>query len=323
MTMKKNLSEARRARPRLFRRTRIVIVGCGDVGLRLLAQLGAKRQLAVRAMGTTRRAEQARAIARTGGLALQGDLNQSRFLQRLAKLAQHFIVMSPPPSVGEFDPISRRLALYIRQAVHRHDAQARVDYISTTGVYGDANGQWVSETSPRLAQSPRARRRVEAENVWRMANRQAKVSTRIHRAPGIYALERLPIDRLRKQTPAIVRQEDSYSNHIHADDLARWVWRATLKGPAGRVYNVVDDQPMQMGEYFDQVADAAGLERPPRLQRAQVQHQVSPMLWSFMNESRRIRNNRLQELRFKLRYTSTQAFLNQPNISSILRSISD
>jgi nucleoside-diphosphate-sugar epimerase len=123
------------------------------------------------------------------------------------------------------------------------------------------------------------------------------------RAPGIYAADRLPIDRLRRGTPAIVAAEDSYTNHIHADDLARIVWAALWRGKPNRVYNAVDDSALKMGDYFDLVADAFGLPRPQRISRQQAGEQLPAGLLSFMSESRRLRNRRLkEELRVDLRY---------------------
>lgn len=136
------------------------------------------------------------------------------------------------------------------------------------------------------------------------------VRTAILRAPGIYAAERLPVARIRAGTPVIDAAEDSYSNHIHADDLARACIAALWRGRGGRAFNVCDDEPMQMGDYFDCVADAFSLARPPRLPRASVRERVNPMLWSFMAESRRLDNRRARtELRLRLDYPTVPHFV--------------
>ena len=320
-----NIGWTGRAKPRLFRRTRIVIAGCGNVGLRLIEQNRSK-QGAIRLIATARRAEQAAVITNHGALALQGSLNDKVFTQRVARLADRFMLMAPP-TAGQYHNNTDIISLFLACAMLGSQAHTlkkkRMEYVSTTGVYGDVKGRWIDETAPRQANSARAMKRVLAENIWIRFTRQGHGSSRIHRAPGIYALDRLPIARLEQRTPAIQTGEDSFSNHIHADDLARWVFTAQFKGPAGRAFNVVDEKPTPMGDYFDAVAQAAGLEKPPRFPREQVQRMVSPMLWSFMNESRRISNRRLMELGFKLRYKTTNEFLAQPNILSKLRSISD
>ena len=134
----------------------------------------------------------------------------------------------------------------------------------------------------------------------------------ILRAPGIYAEDRLPVERLRKGTAALAGEDDVFTNHIHAADLARAALAAMRKGKPGRVYNVVDDSALPMADYFDRVADAFGLARPPRLSRADAVAELSPTLMSFMSESRRIRNQRLKrELRFSLCYPRVDEFLRE------------
>src|SRR5690606_37930035 len=102
----------------------------------------------------------------------------------------------------------------------------------------------------------------------------------ILRVPGIYATERLPVERLQKGLPALNADEDVYTNHIHADDLARIIVAALFRGCNCRIYHAVDDTQMKMGAYFDAVADVCGLPHAPRLPREQLQQQVSPMMLS-------------------------------------------
>ena len=183
-------------------------------------------------------------------------------------------------------------------------------YISTSGVYGDHGGARVAETAPQRAASPRARRRVAAERMLRDWGRRLGVATSILRAPGIYAADRLPLARIRAGTPAIEAAGDSYSNHIHADDLARACVLALFRARGGRAFNVCDDQPLRMGDYFDAVADRFGLPRPPRQPREAVRGRVDPMLWSFMAESRQLDNRRAwRELRLRLAHPTVASFL--------------
>lgn len=193
----------------------------------------------------------------------------------------------------------------------------RAVYVSTTGVYGDCAGEHIDETRRARPENARAKRRVSAEARIR-ASRTRRFA--ILRAPGIYAAERLPVERLRAGTPALAASDDVFTNHIHADDLARAVWFAIFRGGAGRVVNVVDDSELRMGEYFDQVADAVSLPRPPRMDRVQLKQNVSPMLYSFMSESRRIDNARMKrELRLRLKYATPGAFLRQMKPAAALQ----
>ncbi len=302
----------------------MLIAGCGDVGLRLLglsAGPAAVRRRRLRIVATCRRTEQAERIRQLGGTPLMGDLTNKRVLRRLAALAKAGIIwMAPPPAHGETDPASRHMLHALGANAARHATVGiSVVYVSTTGVYGDRGGQWTDENTPARPANARAVRRVDAENAWRGRtltgqNHRAQFLQQLRavtvlRAPGIYAADRLPIDRIKAGTPAIEPSDDSWSNHIHADDLARLAWRAVFRQSGRRVINAVDDEPMRMGEYFDLVADRFGLPRPPRLPRQTVKGMVSPMMWSFMNESRRLKNRRLRELGIRLRYPTVSSFL--------------
>jgi nucleoside-diphosphate-sugar epimerase len=180
-------------------------------------------------------------------------------------------------------------------------------YISTTGVYGDCAGELIDETRALHPQTGRAHRRVDAERQLRVWGRRSRVRISILRAPGLYSAERLPLKRLEAGLPALHAHEDGYSNHVHAEDLARMAVAALRFGHPGRMYNASDDSVLKMGEYFDLVADHCGLPRPPRLSRAEASARIPSNLLSFMNESRRLSNRRLKtELRFKLRYPTVR-----------------
>ena len=140
--------------------------------------------------------------------------------------------------------------------------------------------------------------------------RRAQGRLAILRVPGIYAEDRLPLKRLEQGTPALRAEDDVFTNHIHADDLARVVLAALRKGICNRVYHAVDDTELKMGDYFDMVADHFGLPRPPRLDRAALAQAVAPTLLSFMSESRRLANRRLkEELQVRLQYPDVAAAL--------------
>jgi nucleoside-diphosphate-sugar epimerase len=180
-------------------------------------------------------------------------------------------------------------------------------YISTSGVYGDCEGRLIDETQVLNPQTGRAIRRVDAERQLRSWGLRTGVSVSILRVPGIYAGDRVPLARLRAGTPTLARDEDSFTNHIHADDLARIVLAALRLARPGRVYHACDDSHLKMGEYFDLIADWFGLPRPPRIPRAQAEEQISPGMLSFMRESRRLTNTRLKhELHVALRYPTVR-----------------
>ena len=270
----------------------MLVIGCGDVGMRLLPLVRQR----FRVFALTSNAGRCDELRRAGAVPIVGDLDRPETLKRLAGLAHYVVHLAPPPPDGELDPRTRRLAAML-------PAGGRVVYVSTSGVYGDCAGELVPETRPVAPRNARAQRRVDAERVLRDWARRSGSQLAILRVPGIYAADRLPLRRLQQGTPALLPADDVFTNHIHADDLAQVVALALFRGRGGRVYHAVDDSRLKMGDYFDTVADAFGLPRPPRLPRAELQAQVSPMLLSFMSESRRLDNRRLrQELGVRLRH---------------------
>lgn len=298
------------ARCRQFRQSRILIVGCGDVGRRVAARLLPH----CRVLALTSQPQRVPELRALGILPLVGDLDDVASLARLAGLADRVIHLAPPPGVGQHDPRTGALV----QALARRGAVKALVYGSTTGVYGDARGERFDETRRVAPASDRARRRVDAEARVRWWGRRAAhlghgVRVSILRIPGIYALDRDggdPRDRVRRGAPVLQASQDIYTNHIHADDLARACLAALWRGQAQRAYHACDDTELLMGDYFDLVADLAGLDRPPRLNRADAQAQFSPMQWSFLSESRRLDNRRLkQELRLELLYPHVVAGL--------------
>ncbi len=279
-------------------RPRLLIIGCGDVGLRIVSRLAARFRI-VALTSTPARASLLRAA---GVVPIVGDLDQRRSLRRLRGLATRVLHLAPPGQAQLVDTRTRHLVTALAGTVQH------AVYVSTTGVYGDHGGRRIDETARLRPSNERAQRRTDAERTVRSRWRGT-----VLRVPGIYAHDRLPLERLRQQLPALADADDVYSSHIHAEDLARICIAALHRGAAARVYNAVDDDVLKMAEYFDLIADATGLPRPPRLPRAQLRSAVSPMMFSFMTESRRLENRRLKlELRFRLHYPTVAAALQSP-----------
>lgn len=381
MIQKKGQTPHYRPVPRRFRRQRLLIIGCGDIGQRVVQQLHHGWQV----VGVARSDETLQKIRTAGALAMRAD-----DAHRLARWATHVLHAAPPASRdgevtdrltrGWLQALARArgqrasttsrpgrthrlgarsaaalLAVPAPAAQTRSQTQApsapRLVYLSTTGVYGDRGGAFTRETDTLQPLTDRARRRVDAERQVRFgihrpdgsnagsrraahphadsarpdsAHRDgAHVSGPRHRrlqqpplpalvlrVPGIYAADRLPVERLRQQVPALVPADDVITNHIHADDLARTARTALLRGPRQRVINAVDDSQMTLGEYMDQVADRLGLPRPPRRPRAELARTLSEVRMSFMRESRRLDTRRLKrELRVRLQWPTVAAFL--------------
>ena len=293
------------ALPARFRRERVLIVGCGDVGLRVAQALGGSQR--VRLLALTSTPERMPALRRCGLTPLPGNLDVPASLRRLSGIATRVLHLAPPPGdSGGRDPRTQALLRVLRLRT----APKSLVYGSTSGVYGDCAGALVSETRATQARTPRALRRVDAETQVRRFGRATDYTSRVStlRIPGIYAPDRVggtPQTRLRKGTPVLEAAHDVYTSHIHADDLARACVAALWRGRAQRVYNVNDDTQLKMGDYFDLAADLYRLPRPPRVTRAAAFALLPATLLSFMGESRRMDNTRMKrELRLRLRFAT-------------------
>lgn len=262
-------------------------------------------------IGLARTGETIPRIRQANAIPIQADLDQRTSLDRVAGLAPWVVHLAPPPVDSDNDSRTRHLIAALgKAAAKRGSLPRRILYISTSGVYGDCNGERVFEHRPTAASSNRAKRRLDAERQLRRFAIRNGIQISILRAPGIYAADRLPVERIRKKTPTVRSDEDSYTNHIHADDLANLVWLALFRGKPNRVYHAVDDSVKKMGDYFDIVADHLKLPRSPRITRSQAQQILSPALLSFLNESRILDNTRMKrELRARLKYPDVETCL--------------
>ncbi len=292
-----------------FKRPTLLIVGCGDVGLRVVRLLRGRWRLIALTSSPARCAE----LRAAGALPLVGNLDAPATLGRLAGLADAVLHLAPPPTQpaqGRSDPRTAHLL----QALARKGRVRRIVYASTSGVYGDCAGARFDETRAVNPGTDRARRRVDAEQRLRWYGRAFGVSVTLLRVPGIYAGDRAgghPRERLARGAPVLVTEHDVFTNHIHADDLARACVAALHRGAPQRVLHVCDDTELKMGDYFDLAADLEGLPRPRRITPEQARVELSPMQLSFMGESRRLTNGRLKnELRLRLLYpTAAQGLL--------------
>jgi nucleoside-diphosphate-sugar epimerase len=278
----------------------LLIVGCGDIGLRVLRLVQPRWRILALTTAPDRCAE----LRALGATPLVGDLDAPSTLWRLAALADAVLHLAPPPAQGPSDP---RTAALLR-ALARAGRVRRLVYASTSGVYGDCQGERIDETRRVSPATARAGRRVDAEARVRHFGRASGCKVSILRIPGIYASNRAgghPRERLLRGTPVLVAADDVYTNHIHADDLARACVLALHRALPQRVLHACDDTELRMGDYFDLAADICGLARPQRITREEARQVLPTMQLSFMSESRRLSNLRLKrELRLKLRYAT-------------------
>jgi nucleoside-diphosphate-sugar epimerase len=280
----------------------MVILGCGYVGRRV-ARLYLDRGEQV--VGVVRTTDSAAALERAGISARVCDLATGS-LADLPLGEERLFHFAPPPTRGVEDLHTRRLVASFERGPHPR----RLVYISTTGVYGDCGGAWVDETWPPAPAVDRARRRWDAEQTLRRWSQERGVELVLLRVAGIYGPGRLPLERIRLGLPLVREQDAPYSNRVHVDDLAAACVAAMERGMSGAVYNVCDGHPTTMTDYFFQVADAAGLPRPPVLSLDEAAGELSEGMMSYMRESRRLGNRRMREdLGVEPRYPDLRAGL--------------
>lgn len=274
----------------------IEIVGCGDIGRRV-ARL--YLQQGVRPHAWTRTEASALSCRGLGLHDQRLDLDTQFDIAAIQKGARILYTIPPPPRGRHDTRIGRFLEAL---TVHSPD---KLVLISTTGVYGDCAGQWVNEESPTRPIAERACRRADAETRARHWATETGCELIILRVPGIYALDRLPLKRIRSGAAMVRKDQSPWSNRIHADDLARACYLALNARLNNEIINIADDAPCTMNEYFSAVADFAGLRRPPEISLEDAQQSLSPGMLSYLAESRRIDNRKMKkQLGLKLRYPS-------------------
>ena len=279
----------------------LLIVGCGDIALRT-APLLLKRY---RVLGLHRNLNSLDHLRSLGVIPIYGDLDYPESLKRLAGIAQFIVHLAPPPNLGLQDDRTKHLLSALSRPAKNYRAilPQRLIYISTSGVYGNCNGAYIDETCPVHPQTDRAIRRINAEKQIRNWGKRNNVSVSILRVPGIYAENRLPLVRLQERRPVLLASDDGYTNHIHADDLAQIICAALLHGRTCRIYHSNDDSHLKMGDYFDLVATHFDLPLPPRISFQEARERIPPSMFSFMKESRRLKNARIKkELHIHLLY---------------------
>jgi nucleoside-diphosphate-sugar epimerase len=280
----------------------VLIVGTGDIGVRIARLVLANGS---KVSGLVRSAESAERLRACNIEPVEGNLDDVASLANLPTAGKLVFFLAPPPGGGPFDSRMRNFC----QAVGALNAPAKVIYMSTSGVYGDCGGEWVTEETPVNPQTSRAQRRVDAENVLLEWGAEHKVSVVILRVTGIYGPGRLPIARIQQGHP-VLRQEDSPpTNRIHADDLAATAVAAAKKADGG-IFNISDGQPGTMTQYFMLVADMLDLPRPQQVTMDEAKQVMNPMMLSYLQETRRMDNRKMiEELGIVLQYPDLESGL--------------
>lgn len=210
-----------------------------------------------------------------------------------------WVYLAPPPSIGAVDSRVANLIQFANDTCAEPTGATagtsclpcQVIYASTTAIYGDQGGRWVDEGTPPQPQHDRGRRRLDAEQRWQSWCLAQRIPLTLLRIPGIYACDRLPLERIRAGR-AIVRPEEApWSNRIHAEDLAdvvRLVIERASTRPVSGTFNIADGHPQPMSAVYLQIAEHFGLPLPEYHSLAEVLRQSTPMAREFLSESKRI-----------------------------------
>ena len=176
-----------------------------------------------------------------------------------------------------------------------------IGYLSTTGVYGDRQGGWVTEASRLAAQSVEGARRVGAERDWLEVGRGMGLTVTIFRLPGIYGPGRSTFERLRDGRARRIAAPGQVFSRIHVEDLAAGLAASIARPRAGGIYNLCDDEPAPNSEVVAYAARLLGQEPSPEVTLEDAR--LSPMAMRFYGESKRVSNARAKaELGWRLAY---------------------
>lgn len=282
---------------------KILIIGCGDIGRRV-ARLALAEKAAI--IGIARSAESAAELEKLGIRPIIANLDDPVTLKGLPTKEATVFYLAPPPGGGNSDPRVRNFC----SAIPPGEEPGKIIYMSTSGVYGDSGGETVTEETPPNPQTSRGKRRLDAENAFQEWGRAHHVPVVILRVTGIYGPGRFPVSQLASGQPVLEDRLAPLTNRIHADDLARVCLAAAARGEDGDVFNVSDGHPATMTHYFNAVADLLGYPRPRQVPMEEARKVMSPLMLSYMSESRRMDNRKmLRKLGVMLLYPDLEAGL--------------
>jgi NAD dependent epimerase/dehydratase family enzyme len=280
-----------------------LIFGCGDVGRRIAKVLIDKSPSEAKINGYVHSIQSQRQAVSFGVPCQIIDLDKlgsGSDIDFTACQGAELYYTVAPQKHGHSDQRSDSLIKHFMMADIR---PAKVVVISTTGVYGDYDGEWVCELSPTEPKTERGQRRLDLERQWQAWGESQGVAIVVLRVPGIYAFNRLPRKRLEQKIPVVRASECGFSNRVHADDLARMCILAMRKAPAGEIYNATDGVPGKISEYLQAAAQALDYPPLPEISMSQAQHLLSEGMLSYLSESRKISNQKIvKQLGYQLLY---------------------
>lgn len=275
---------------------KIYVAGCGYIGERI-ARLYQESEAEVTCM--VRSPEHAARLDAAGYTAVVSTFDEQSAIPQLALSDSVVFYLVPPPGGGITDTRARNFIARISAT----ERPAKIIYMSATSVYSDSAGEVVTEASATRPESAMGKRRLDAESAFREYGAAHDVPVIILRVSGIYGPGRLPLMQISQGQPLLHEEESGPSNRIHADDLAAVCVAAAGRGGDGEIFNVCDGMPSSMTSYFNACADVLGLPRQPQVSLAEARQVMSPLMFSYVSQSRIVDNRRmLDDLGIELRY---------------------
>ena len=278
---------------------KVVIVGCGDIGKRLVLLLRENGYQAEN-ISVIVKSQKSRVQCESLGLqAVQLDFDDLDLLPESIQGADLFYLV-PPQKQGVNDCRSRK---FIQCLVNQELTPNKVVLISTTGVYGDNQGEWVTEQTPAKPIADRAKRRLDAELQWQQQSTSDNFGLTILRVASIYSNSRIPRQRIENSEPIVIADECGYSNRIHVADLANVLIAVLDDGANGEVFNISDGVPGKISDYLQEAASVVGAKPLTEITMQEAKEALSDGMLSYLCESRKISNTKmLDKLKVTLRY---------------------
>jgi len=276
--------------------TSLYIVGCGDIGSRVAA-LAAEQRVKVYALSRGEKFPHDSAIS---GVEFRiCDLDDPASLSGLDLKRSHLLYSAPPPGGGVLDTRVRNFLAALKPGCE----PLKIVYLSTTSVYGECGAETVTEEQPVNPANHTAKRRCDAEEALTTWGDENGVPLVILRVSGIYGPGRIPLHKINVREPLLNENEAGYTNRIHADDLAAVCLKALIAGEAGDIFNVCDGEVSKMTDYFNAITDLMNLPRLPQVSLDEARKVMSPLMLTYMTESRQISNRKmLEKLGITLKY---------------------
>ncbi len=275
---------------------KICVVGCGYIGERIAREYQ-KSGADVTCM--VRSPEHASRLNASGFSTVISSFDAQDTIPPLTLSNRVIFYLVPPPGGGVADSRARNFIARMSDT----EKPAKIVYMSATSVYSDNCAAVVTEDSTTCPDSAMGKRRLDAESAFRDYGAAYDVPIIILRVSGIYGPDRLPVMQISQGQPLLNEAESGPSNRIHADDLAAVCIAAAERGKHGDIFNVSDGKPSSMTAYFNACADVLKLPRQPQVTLAEARQVMSPLMFSYVSQSRIVDNHRmLSRLDIQLRY---------------------